>query len=197
MDSTIEYYEEHAVEFIAETQKLKMDAFYEMFEKYIRPGNMILDLGSGSGRDSKYFHDRGYEVVAIDPSLAMCSATKKYEGVEVINCKANEIEWVDYFDGIWASASLLHVPYAEMKATLYTVMRALKPNGIMYFSVKKGQTQRLDEGRLYTDYSENSITELLTGLDIVQIEHIWESNDVRNQDKKWINVLVKRKKNDK
>ena len=47
------------------------------------------------------------------------------------------------------------------------------------------------------DYSENSITELLTGLDIVQIEHIWESNDVRNQDKKWINVLVKRKKNDK
>lgn len=51
MDSTIEYYEEHAVEFIAETQKLKMDAFYEMFEKYIRPGNMILDLGSGSGRD--------------------------------------------------------------------------------------------------------------------------------------------------
>ena len=179
MDSTIEYYEEHAVEFIAETQ------------------NMILDLGSGSGRDSKYFHDRGYEVVAIDPSLAMCSATKKYAGVEVINCKANEIEWVDYFDGIWASASLLHVPYAEMKATLYTVMRALKPNGIMYFSVKKGQTQRLDEGRLYTDYSENSITELLTGLDIVQIEHIWESNDVRNQDKKWINVLVKRKKNDK
>ena len=110
MDSTIEYYEEHAVEFIAETQKLKMDAFYEMFEKYIRPGNMILDLGSGSGRDSKYFHDRGYEVVAIDPSLAMCSATKKYAGVEVINCKANEIEWVDYFDGIWASASLLHVP---------------------------------------------------------------------------------------
>ena len=76
-------------------------------------------------------------------------------------------------------------------------MRALKPNGIMYFSVKKGQTQRLDERRLYTDYSENSITELLTGLDIVQIEHIWESNDVRNQDKKWINVLVKRKKNDK
>lgn len=125
------------------------------------------------------------------------TATKKYAGVEVINCKANEIEWVDYFDGIWASASLLHVPYAEMKATLYTVMRALKPNGIMYFSVKKGQTQRLDEGRLYTDYSENSITELLTGLDIVQIEHIWESNDVRNQDKKWINVLVKRKKNDK
>ena len=91
MDSTIEYYEEHAVEFIAETQKLKMDAFYEMFEKYIRPGNMILDLGSGSGRDSKYFHDRGYEVVAIDPSLAMCSATKKYAGVEVINCKAIEI----------------------------------------------------------------------------------------------------------
>ena len=44
MDSTIEYYEEHAVEFIAETQKLKMDAFYEMFEKYIRPGNMIWEV---------------------------------------------------------------------------------------------------------------------------------------------------------
>lgn len=123
---------------------------------------------------------------------------KNMQGLKSLNCKANEIEWVDYFDGIWASAVIIACSICrdEMQHCI-PLCCALKPNGIMYFSVKKGQTQRLDEGRLYTDYSENSITELLTGLDIVQIEHIWESNDVRNQDKKWINVLVKRKKNDK
>lgn len=52
-----------------------MSDIYKKFEAYLEPGDRLLDLGCGSGRDSKYFLDHGYAVVALDPSIKMCEAT--------------------------------------------------------------------------------------------------------------------------
>lgn len=74
---TIEYYNTHADEHCDATRNVDMSALYAEFEKHLRPGCKILDLSCGSGRDSKYFYDKGYEVVAVDLSTEMCKRTRE------------------------------------------------------------------------------------------------------------------------
>lgn len=69
---------------------IKKDTHYEIFEKNIPCGGKILDLGCGSGRDSKYFIENGYHVTAIDGSAEMCMRTSKYLGFPVLNMKIEE-----------------------------------------------------------------------------------------------------------
>ena len=71
IESTIEYYNQNAVAFVSTTVGADMESIYEEFEKYINIGGCILDLGCGSGRDSKYFYEKGYHVIAFDAAIAM------------------------------------------------------------------------------------------------------------------------------
>lgn len=64
MNTTIEYYNDHAAEFCNSIQSADMSACYEKFLKYLKIGSKILDAGCGSGRDSKYFIERGFSVIA-------------------------------------------------------------------------------------------------------------------------------------
>lgn len=79
LDETVKYYDEHAQEFIDSTIHADISELYRTFEERITPGCRILDLGCGSGGDSKYFADRGYNVVAIDLSAKMCEQTRKWK----------------------------------------------------------------------------------------------------------------------
>ena len=63
MDATISYYNQNALEYFAKTVNVPMQNLYDKFEIYLKSGDKILDLGCGSGRDSKYFLSKGYDVV--------------------------------------------------------------------------------------------------------------------------------------
>ncbi|MCB6367322.1 SAM-dependent methyltransferase, partial [Intestinibacillus massiliensis] len=65
-DKTLEYYEQHALEFCENTINADMSNQYKMFLAYIPQGGLILDLGCGSGRDTKAFQELGYDVAAMD-----------------------------------------------------------------------------------------------------------------------------------
>lgn len=74
-NTTIEYYDQNSDMFIKTTIDADMNALYSEFEKYLSTGDSILDIGCGSGRDSKYFPQKGYSVTSIDASKAMCERT--------------------------------------------------------------------------------------------------------------------------
>lgn len=84
MDSTIKYYNDNAEQFIELSKGTDMSQLYRLFEVSIPNGGTILDVGCGSGRDSKYFVDNGYAVTAIDGSEVLCKAASKYIGIDVI-----------------------------------------------------------------------------------------------------------------
>ncbi len=189
---SISYYENHADEFVESTINADMTGLYYEFEKYLTPGCKVLDLGCGSGRDSRYFSEKGYEVVAVDPSPAMCEKTKRIANVPVYQLKAEELDFENEFDAVWACASILHVPEVKQVEALEAVARSLKSKGIVYCSWKYGVGEHEDNDRYFTDMEEKTIYKLVAQIPKLKIINLWISTDVRSEKKSqnWINVLL-------
>ncbi|AEM74892.1 class I SAM-dependent methyltransferase [Caldicellulosiruptor acetigenus] len=196
MDQTIKYYDDNAIEFFINTKDANMENLYKLFLKYIPEGGKILDLGCGSGRDTKYFLGKGYDVVAVDGSIEMVKLSTEYTGKKTLHMTFQEIDFEEEFDGIWACASLLHVRRDEISSILYKIYHALKPNGVLYSSFKYGDKEEYrDDGRFFNYYDEKSFNELIKKLGYFDILEILITNDVRKdrENEKWLNVIVKKK----
>ncbi len=95
------------------------------------------------------------------------------------------------YDGIWACASLLHVPAIDLPEVIRRLWTALKPGGCFYFSFKHGQGERQHNGRQFTDADEVTVAEWLAGLTDVALHDIWLTQDQRpERDETWLNVLL-------
>jgi len=109
-------------------------------------GKRVLDLGCGGGDASVYMQDKGFLPVAIDLSAGMIKEAKK-KGINAIHMDIENLGFKPKsFDGIWAMASLLHVPKDNLANVLSTLSDLLVPGGILYFAIKKG-----DCGERYID----------------------------------------------
>lgn len=191
MNETISYYDKNAAEYFDMTVNVSMQTLYDQFEAYLKPGDKILDLGCGSGRDSKYFLSKGYEVVSVDGSVGMCHLAAKYLGKEVRNITFDELDYVDEFDAVWACASLLHTDLNKITDVMIRIRKVLKKNGLIYASWKYGQGERVDNQRYYVDFDENTVRELFS-IASFEIEKIWTTEDGLVRRCKWLNVIGKR-----
>lgn len=114
MTSTLTYYNQNATAFFSNTANVDMSALHDRFLSAVSAGGSVLDAGCGSGRDAKDFLDKGYRVTAFDASHELVQLAKEHTGLDVqLRTFANVKEQACY-DGIWACASLLHVPQAEL-----------------------------------------------------------------------------------
>lgn len=194
MNKTIDYYNRYAKEFCERTTGTDMSFCQNKFLGYLEKGAKVLDAGCGSGRDSKYFIEKGMQVVALDASEEMCRYAAKYLGQPVECLRFDEIIDQEEFDGIWASASLLHVKKKELPDILKRMYHALKIDGILYASFKYGtkEEQRLE--RFFSDYSLEEIREVFEHTGLFQILECFETKDIREdyKDKPWVNIIVKK-----
>lgn len=191
--STIRFYDEHADEYVRATVGVNMESLYEPFLSHVPPCGRILDAGCGSGRDSKAFLDRGYQVVSIDASQRMVDATTNLTGQQGRLLAFQEVGFSEEFDGVWACASLLHVPLAELPGVIGRLASALRPSAVLYASFKVGCGERNQDGRLFTDMEEASFTVLLGGIGGVELLQLWHTDDQRpDRDEKWLNALLRK-----
>ncbi len=190
MFNSFKFYETNSQRFFEQTVNIDMGEFYQQFLELIPEHGHILDLGCGSGRDTKYFLESGYQVTAIDGSEEMVKLSSKLTGKTTLHLSFHKLEFVNEFDGIWACASLLHVSRQEIKHILNRVLNSLKINGILYLSFKYGTTEIIENGRLFSNYNEELLTQLLTNFS-VEIVKIWIAKD-KNRPIKWINGLVRK-----
>jgi len=131
MTDTDAWYAANAERFFADTVNSAAERMFAAFLPYLPEGGRILDAGCGSGRDAKAFLQRGFAVTAIDASPQLARLASQHAGIEVQVMRFSDVAWSDRFDGIWACASLLHVPRAELPATLRRLVGALKPGGVL------------------------------------------------------------------
>lgn len=194
MDS-IDYYNRYAIPYFNETVDLDMSDILDKFIEYLPENAEVLDLGCGSGRDTVYLDEEGFAVTAMDGSSKMCELASIHTDKDVLHLTIDEMEFDDVFDGIWACAVLGHIEPEEVEFAMKKILRALKDDGILYFSVRKGDRNGIYNGRYYCDYSRSEIEELLDRFDTVEVIRIWKTEDVRtgNSEDQWYNVLLRKK----
>ena len=108
-ENTLQYYNQNATKFIENTKSVEFHSVQDKFLSYLSDGSYILDFGCGSGRDSKYFLEKGYRVDAVDGSEEICKITRKYVKIEVKTMLFSELSFVNKYEGIWACSSILHL----------------------------------------------------------------------------------------
>jgi SAM-dependent methyltransferase len=192
-DPTLAYYEDQAETFFAETVDVDMAPLYARFLARVSPGGHILDAGCGSGRDALALRRLGYAVTAFEASPKLARLASAHCGLKVEVRRFQEIEREDRFDGIWACASLLHVPMAELPEVLGRLGRALKSDGVLYASFKYGAGEREHGGRRFTDLDESGLAALVDAVPALAVVETWVTGDRREgrEGERWLNVLLK------
>lgn len=155
---------------------------------------MWQDFGCGSGRDTAYFLKKGYKVDAIDGSEKLCKIASDNTGIAVKHMLFQELYAVDEYDGIWACASILHIPKETLKIVFTKMIVAIKPGGYIYVSFKYGDFEGYRNDRYFTDFKEKSFESFVKAFPEVSIMGEKVTADVRpgRQNEKWLNVILKK-----
>lgn len=193
-DKTISYYDDNAKKFYNNTVNIDLGEFYSHFLQYIPDKGTILDLGCGSGRDSLYFLQHGYDVTSIDASEEMVRLSSELTNNKTLCMRIEDIEFQNKFDGIWACASLLHIDKKLTENVFINLGNALKNNGILYASYKYGTGTCILEERYYNNYDEISFGAVIDNIDNLEISTNWITKDLRpdRDDEKWLNIIMKK-----
>ncbi|MDY0287339.1 MAG: class I SAM-dependent methyltransferase [Sphaerochaeta sp.] len=195
MTDSSQYYNTHAEQYVKSTAEVDMSEQYAMFLPHLTKGSSILDAGCGSGRDSLYFKQRGYTVQAFDASEAMVESTRSLAQIPVRKLTFLEMDYDQEFDGIWACASLLHVPKQESIKVFSLLAKALKPKGFLYCSFKNREESFEKDGRIFSCFTPESMQEFIQGLEAFKLIEMKLSTDVRpgREDEGWVNVVMQKR----
>lgn len=192
---SIEYYDQHAKEFIRTTFQTDMSPLLEQFVSYLPPKARILDVGCGSGRDSLWLMGRGYDVYAHDGSPAMVDHCKPFMGERVSQYTFEEFQTNRTYHGIWACASLLHVKREILPEMVQKYANFLEKDGIFFASFKNREEDHEKDGRIFTNMTVESLTELINQCPDLEILDILLTRDIREgrDEETWVSVFARKK----
>jgi 2-polyprenyl-3-methyl-5-hydroxy-6-metoxy-1,4-benzoquinol methylase len=133
-------------------------------------GKEILDVGCAGGRETAYLASKGLQATGCDLSPSFIRlASKAYPQCSFFVADMRNIETARKYDGIWCNAAFLHVPKSDAPATLKGFCRLLKPEGVLYLSVMRGDFEGLRENkqmgwpeRHFSEYSQKELDQMTT-----------------------------------
>ena len=192
---TLNYYDEKTQEFIESTVNVDFQETQDKFLKLLAPKAHILDFGCGSGRDTKYFLEQGFQVTAVDGSAELCNFASALTGIEVKQMFFQELSEIESYDGIWACSSILHLPYTELEDVFLKMVKAVKNGGVIYTSFKYGNFEGYRNERYFTDMDEARFAEFIKDFPEIDVEELWVTGDVRpgRSAEKWLNLILRKR----
>ncbi len=190
-----DYYNQYASIYFENTVNLDVSDIMRPFTAHLEEGASVLDLGCGSGRDSLTFLEMGYDVTALDGSEEMCSLASIHTDLDILHMQYDDLDFNEVFDGIWACASLVHLEKSKLPGIINKISKALKPGGIFYMSVHKGNFEGTRNQRFFAEYTKNELKDIFEAFPELDIEDIWVTEDVRLKQggQEWLNLLVKKR----
>lgn len=196
---TLDVYERDASLFLTRWgwKRYKRPALLGKWLTLLRNRASLADLGCGAGQDARYLTAAGHRVIGLDRARPLLRFSQSLRpSVPLLLADMRQLPFRGgSFDGMWAAASLVHVPKTETAAVLRELRRCLKPGGVLAATLTYGSNSRIREGgwmpgRYFARWRKVELQRLLrrAGWTIVLL------TVVSNQERKgrWINVIVRR-----
>ncbi len=189
-ETTIAYYDRFAREFWCGTRDHDVSQNYTAFLGAIEgdPPYAILELGCGPGRDLRYFRSLGHEAVGLDGSRQFVAMARAHSGCEVLHQDFLAMQLPESrFDGIFANASLFHVPSQELPRVLLELHETLKPRGVLFSSNPRGNNEEgISDGRYACFFDFETWRDYMISAGFVELHHYYRPPGLPRERQPWL-----------
>src|SRR5450759_653106 len=193
---TLEHYNQRAEEFWKGTRDHSVSQNIEALLQSIagEPPFTILDFGCGPGRDLKVFAGLGHVAVGLDGAARFVAMARDYSGCEVWQQDFFKLDLPDkYFDGVFANATLFHVPRQELPRVLRELYETLKPGGVLFSSNPRGSNEEgWNRGRYGAYYDLDTWRRHLSAAGFVEIDHYYRPAGLPREQQPWLASVWRR-----
>jgi len=193
--ATLQYYNIHAEDWRAAHCVNSQSFWSDEITKFhhLLPSGKILEVGSGSGREAARLIQLGYDYSGIDASEGLLETARRdnpsgmffHQNVYDLTFPTNT------FDGFWTAATLLHIPKDRMGEALKSIQRVVKPEGLGFISLRKGQGESVDQktGRFFSYFTIEEFNQILLKNSITVINS--GEKEQANRNITWLTFFVK------
>ncbi|HYP83629.1 class I SAM-dependent methyltransferase [Variovorax sp.] len=194
--TTLAHYDRNAIEFRERTWEHDVRQNIDALLRHL-PGDAplsILDFGCGPGRDLIAFTRLGHRATGLEGSPQLAAMAREASGCDVLqqNFLALELP-AAAFDGVFANASLFHVPAQELPRVLRQLHAALKPGGVLFASNPRGDGQEGWRGERYGSFHDLSAwRERMQGAGFAELEHFYRPEGLPREQQPWLASVWRR-----
>ena len=187
---TLAHYEQRASQFWEGTRDhdvtQNMDALIGALEG--EGPHHLLDFGCGPGRDLKAFVDRGFMVTGLDGCTAFCEMAREFSECQVLEQDFLDLDLAPgFYDGIFANASLFHVPSAHLGRVLTSLNQALKVGGVLFSSNPRGENVEGWMGDRYGVYHDiDAWSKWLQQAGFDYVDHYYRPKGLPRSEQPWL-----------
>ena len=188
--NTLAHYNTHSESFWAGTRDhdVSQNRSALLDQIHGQPPFRILDFGCGPGRDLKFFRDLGHEAVGLEGADQFVQLAQDHSGCQVWHQDFLSLSLPkDFFDGVFANASLFHVPSQKLSKVLKELCATLKPDGVLFSSNPRGKNQEGWNAERYGCYYDwERWRELVTGAGFTEITHYYRPPGLPLDQQPWL-----------
>lgn len=154
----------------------------------VPPPFVVLDVGCGPGRDLKTLTTLGHQAIGLEGSAALAKMAATDSGCEVWQQNFLQLDLpAAYFDGVYANASLFHVPLDALPRVLRALHASLKPGGVMFSSNPRGENQAGFQGERYGVYHDlDAWRALMIQAGFIELEHYYRPSGLPREQQPWL-----------
>ncbi len=195
-DLTLEHYNQHAEAFWRGTRDHDVSQNIDALLAHIicGPPFTILDFGCGPGRDLKVFAERGHAAIGVEGAAHFAAMARAYSGCTVWQQDFLKLDLpASHFDGVFANATLFHVPSQELARVLRQIFACLKPGGVLFSSIPRGDDREgWNDSRWGVFHRPESWRRHVSAAGFAELTHFYRPDGLPRDQQPWFASVWRR-----